>query len=652
MIKNYIFWFLMVFISDPNSVVAQQSSIEDQYWSTPKKTFDQRKELFLDYTAKNGVKTGWQGIFRQIVRHELGQELEPEQIQNSLDIIDSKRDCVDFTANGLLRLLYMDKKSEVLSQHDRKNIKNALVEFKYWWDDSRKDPRYRCYHTENHQALYHTAELLAGQYYKNEIFGDGMTGLDHIEHAKERIERWLEFRFRFGFSEWLSISYYEIDILALTNLYDYAEDESLRRKAGIVLDLLLYDMALNNYKSVFGSTHGRVYAPSLIDGKENTSGIFKLIFGIGIFSKEDYIGASCLASSTYRTPQLIQEIATDQSSIIRNKQRVSIEVYDAPKYGLSFESELDSHLFWSMQEFIHPEVVEMSKNMSEKYDTWPYKNYDHYSKLYQCEKELYGKVVNATRDRFALSESNIETYRTPDYMLSTSSDFRPGAMGYQQHIWQATLGRRAIVFTNHPGSESLDVTPNYWAGNARMPKAAQFKNVALVIYNIPEDESLQYSHAYFPKDHFDQVTDSNGWVFGKKGDGYVALFSFQPAIWKIDAKGVENDLLANGHTNFWICEMGSKDQWGSFENFQKNISSAKVSGSGLEINYISPSVGKMEFGWDSPLKVKTQEVLLRYNYRFENPYSKTLFDAESIVIEKGKKKMILNFSEDERTIID
>src|SRR5690606_33348477 len=115
---------------------------------------------------------------------------------------------------------------------------------------------------------------------------------------------------------------------------------------------------------------------------------------------------------------------------------------------------------------------------------------------------------------------------------------------------------------------------------------------------------------------------------------------------------VENDLLANGHTNFWICEMGSKDQWGSFENFQKNISSAKVSGSGLEINYISPSVGKMEFGWDSPLKVKTQEVLLRYNYRFENPYSKTLFDAESIVIEKGKKKMILNFSEDERTIID
>ena len=129
MIKNYIFWFLMVFMSNPNSVEAQQSSIEDQYWSTPKKTFDQRKELFLDYTAKNGVKIGWQGIFSQIVHHEMGQELEPEQIQNSLDIIDSKRDCVDFTANGLLRLLYMDKKSEVLSQHDGSSSNLGITRF-------------------------------------------------------------------------------------------------------------------------------------------------------------------------------------------------------------------------------------------------------------------------------------------------------------------------------------------------------------------------------------------------------------------------------------------------------------------------------------------------------------------------------------------
>lgn len=50
-------------------------------------------------------------------------------------------------------------------------------------------------------------------------------------------------------------------------------------------------------------------------------------------------------------------------------------------------------------------------------------------------------------DRFALSEANIETYRTPDYMLSCALDYRKGAPGYQQHIWQATLGNKALVYT-------------------------------------------------------------------------------------------------------------------------------------------------------------------------------------------------------------
>lgn len=87
-----------------------------------------------------------------------------------------------------------------------------------------------------------------------------------------------------------------------------------------------------------------------------------------------------------------------------NRQRISINVEDAPSYGLSYDNELDCHLFWGMQEFIHPLAIKMSKQISEKYDTWPYRNYDQYIRKYEEQIKTYGKLVNSHLDRFAFSE--------------------------------------------------------------------------------------------------------------------------------------------------------------------------------------------------------------------------------------------------------
>lgn len=620
---------------------AQDLGGQDTYWYTPQnKTYQERKDIFLDFAIEYGDKDGWLGIFSQIIRAESGEKIEKKYIDESLDIIYSKRDCIDFTANGLLRLLYLNEEDGFLQSKTKKKIDTALIDFKYWWDDDREDPKYRCYHTENHQGLYHTAELLAGQLYKDKVFGDGMNGREHIEHAKERIIRWLDFRFRFGFSEWLS-SYYDVDIMTLTNLYDFAEDPEIRKKAGMVLDLLMYDLALNNYHGDLGTTHGRIYASSLVEGKQNLYPVMKLMFGVGKYLKEDYIGTACLVTSSYRCPPVIKSIATDYDSILWNRQRVSINVDDAPKYGLFYDNELDIHLYWGMQEFIHPMVINMSKIMSNKYDTWPYSNYDHYINKYESQIIEHGKIVNPHLDRFALSESNIRTYRTPDYLISTSVDYRPGSPGYQQHIWQATLAGDAHVFTNHPASKSLGVTPNYWAGNARMPRAVQHKNLVICIYNASEENGMPLTHAYFPKDEFDEVVDKGNWVFARKGDGYLALFSYNSTKWKKNAKGEVNDLVAKGSKNVWICEMGSKKEWGNFSKFTKAFSSS-VKFQDLNVSFVSPSIGKVKFGWNSPFHIKNEIIPLRNEFRFNNLYSKTPFDAKIIKIKKGKEALILN----------
>lgn len=623
-------------------VTPMQARQSDEYWSTPRGTFEERRTQFLDYYSENGVEGHLYGVFRQAARAAAGRPVEEDNLRGVLGMIKSNHDCNDFTLNCLLRMMYLDDKQNYIPENMKDDIKACILDFKYWWDDGRRDTTYRCYHTENHQALYHTAELLAGQLYKKDKFTNGMNGRQHMAHAKERLVRWLDNRFRFGFSEWMS-TYYDVEVLLLANLYDFAEDRTIRQKAGMVLDLLLFDVALNNYKGFLGSSSGRTYAHSLINGAHNTSPLTKLVFGVGTYDRAEVMGPVALATSTYRCPKIIQDIAVDYETPLLNRQRVSINVEDAAAYGISYDNELECHIFWGMQEFIHPLAVRMSKQISEKYDVWPYRNYDEYIKKYESETARYGKVINSRLDRFALSEANIETYRTPDYMLSCALDYRKGAPGYQQHIWQATLGNKALVYTNHPGGKNLRWSPNYWAGNEILPRAAQHKNVVVCIYNIPDNQKNDFSHAYFPVKAFDEVHLAGFWIFGRKGDGYVALYSNNPTELKADDREEVCDVFAKGRRNIWICETGSKARWGDFSRFIEAVTSASVRIEGLNVTYDSPSEGPISYGWDAAFTVKGEDSALRWKYRYDNPYCKVLFNSTLIVIEKGGEKLVLDY---------
>lgn len=625
---------------------------KDEYWTYPKQPYQQRRTAYLNYCAANAYTGGRDGVFSQIARLELGLPVNEPIIREGIAFVYTGKDCNDFTIGGLVRLLYLHRKKASLSPALVKDIEKCLLDFKYWWDEPQKDIQYRCYHTENHQGLYHSNELLAGQLLLNNTFSNGMNGKQHQEHALIRLERWMKYRTKFGFSEWLSNAYYDVEMMILANLFDFAADTAIRSRAGLLLDMLMYDMSLNNFQGTFGSTHGRTYSKPIRSGRdESTASAMKLMFGVGVFHSPVSLGAVSLATSAYRCPALIETIATDYTQATRSRQRQSINVQDASGYGLKYDDELDTHLFWGMQEFIHPQVIKMSKQISEQYNTWPYKNYEHYMQQYEKQVQQYGKIVNARLDRFALSEANIETYRTPDYMLSCAQDYRPGSAGYQQHIWQATLGTDAVVFTNHPGSRDPEgVSPNFWAGNASMPRAAQYKNVLISIYHIPPRSSLPYSHAYFPRHAFDEVIEKGQWVFARKGNGYLALYSQHPMQWGSDKEGMPNEWKTSSPDNTWICEMGSQSQWKNFPAFVQAISASSVTYDSLGVAYHSPSAGLVRFGWSAPFVVNGVNVPLDKFPRFENQYSTINFTAPQIVISDKGQQLALDFESGKRSV--
>jgi hypothetical protein len=621
----------------------------------------QRTYLEAEVAADRPVGNGRAEVFNQIARLELGRgPLDGALLGATLDLINSRRDCADFALAGVLRLLYRYRASPLLAPAMRAELERATREFCYWYDQP--GIAGMCFHTENHQILFHGCELLAGQLFRDEVLpNSGKSGAWHAEHGAALAGQWIDQRARFGFSEWLSNCYFEEDLLALLNLYDFAEDAGLRRRAGQMVDMLLFEMALHSYEGVLATTHGRTYARWIKGGRsEPTAMIAWLLFGQGqlytgpgLYHVGTNLALVSFATSGYRCPPLIHAIAHDRPPEILCRERHGLDVAEAPGHGLRHESLADNMFFWACQTSRHPAVRATALEVARiADDPWLIDFVSGVDAPLEASRSLIegaGGSFDGDAVNTALSAADLVTFRTPHYQLSCAQDFRPGKPGYQQHIWHAALDIDAVVFTNHPGTddESGEHTarPNFWAGNRWLPRAAQHRNVLVCIHHVPPDDPRPFSHAYFPRRAFDEVLQRDGWTFGRKGGGYIALYSQHPAQWPVDGPYAEVELRAPAPDNIWICELGDERQCGSFGRFVEAICAAQVRCEGLSVRYSSPAIGALSFGWNGPLEVAGGEVQLRGYPRFENPYCTAAVGERRYAITRGEERLLLDFGE-------
>lgn len=619
--------------------------------------YEARRQGFLDHVRCNPAPPNLKAPYYELARVAAGDAPHEGVFHAALDYVEARKDCADFVLHAVLRLLYQfpDRVDAALLDRARQTVRG----FKHWPGEPGLDSM--CSWTENHQILFSSAAYLAGQLYPDDVFvNSGETGREKMTAHGARIRRWLDLRFRTGFSEWLSNVYYDEDLTALLSLVDFCADDEIRRRAAIVVDLLLLDVALNSYRGVMGCTHGRSYeAQKKWLAAEDVADVQKLLFGRGRFSGGESMSAACLAlSERYRMPRVLYEIANDlDRPAMVNRQRHGIRLSEAERWGLGFDSLEDGMVYLSLEAYAHPRTINLFARLLDAFDWW---ENDFFAPFKSRRGLLSGArrlgllpliARLAERDITRNTREEVHTYtcRTPDYLLSSAQDYRPGYGGDQQHVWQATLGPDAVCFTTHPARRE-GPSPNYWTGSGSLPRVAQVENVVLAVYKIDTRPGLYvthrllFTHAWLPRDQFDEVVEQGGWILARKGDGYLALRSQQPYRWQ-DEPGEDRgrEVIAPGKENVWICELGRRAVDGEFGDFVARIVAAGVSFGRLQVRYDSPSQGRLDFGWRGPLRRDGEEVPLHGHPRYDNPYVHADFPAERVSVRLGEHTLELDW---------
>lgn len=276
-------------------------------------------------------------------------------------------------------------------------------------------------------------------------------------------------------------------------------------------------------------------------------------------------------------------------------------------------------------------------------------NYELPSGIYEIATAAPAEIWTLERSGPVGQTVNKVSYRTPAGMLSSAQDYRPGQLGAKEHIWQAALGPNCLVFTNHPAcsSEKEELAPNFWRGNRVLPRVAQWKDALIALYQLPADDPMGFTHAYFPEASFDKVAQREGWVFGRKEDGFIAIRASVPMEFASQGRTARRELRAQGPQTAWLCQLGSTALDGDFTTFQEKVLAAPLTIRGLSVAWQSLRGEVLSFGWQTPFLRNGAEQALSGFKHFESPFAVGEFPCEHLDIYASQYTLRLDFTNED-----
>ncbi len=533
-------------------------------------TYAERRLEALRHAVRGG------GLFAEIAGMALGQwDLLQELVfLRAIDRVNRQEAGSALDLVGVLGALSRWGEHPKFPESLRAAIEACVRGFQGWVGAS-DDTSVLGAETEPNRILLLTGEILAGRLYPDRVFEQsGQTGQWHREGAERLALDWLRDRGAGGFAAWDSAHVFAAEFVALSHLMDLSETEAVWQMVTVIMDKLLFTIALNSYQGVLGATQGAAEVTAIKGGLlAPTAGITRVLWGQGVYNHYLAGSVSAACMEDYALPPLMPVIATSDRDELWSRERHAVG-----------------------------------------------------------NQEMVDKV----------------TYRTPDYLLGSAQDYHPGEAGEREHVWQATLGPEAVVYTNHPASmgRSEGHTPGFWLGNATMPRVAQWKDTLVAVYSLPEDDWMGFTHAYFPAHAFDayalrEDTKGHTWAFARKGDGYLAITSSRGLKWVTQGPGAYRELRSHGRHAVWCCLMGRAALDGDFDTYQERVLSLRITFEDLAVSFQTLRGETVAFGWEGPLLRDGEEQPLSGFKHCENSYCVSDLGASEMEIRSDEYLMRL-----------
>lgn len=200
--------------------------------------------------------------------------------------------------------------------------------------------------------------------------------------------------------------------------------------------------------------------------------------------------------------------------------------------------------------------------------------------------------------------------RTADYMIGGVRDHNVGMC--DMHFISEMIALRndiSICFSAPQNTaEGSGLRPDYWAGQAFLPRVLMGKRTLAVIWHNVNNPDIWMTHCHFNKRKFDEVVENSGWTFGRSGNGYVGIWSSKPHSFRKEGVYSGRELICDGNEAVWIAECGCLSEDGPFEEFMSKMLNAEVWVDSERCIFVSPGSGRMEFGLEEGFTIDGADV--------------------------------------------
>jgi len=256
-----------------------------RFSTVPYATDESRRQEALEDATRRPAH-----LFAEIAKLELGQWalLKPAVIQQATEAIQKQTGDYAIDLVGVLGLLARYGSDPQFPPGLKAELETCVLNFGGWTTASGDDNDAQ----DAHAILLATAAILARQLYPT----------SHQPDGEQIALTWLQQQAAHNFSTGNN----EAEVIALAHLADLAVNDTVRELAAVTLDKLFFLLAVNSLRGVEGAApvkNGRL-AP--------TSGIARLLWGMGVFNQHICGVVSLACAHNYTLPPLLAQIAADQ----------------------------------------------------------------------------------------------------------------------------------------------------------------------------------------------------------------------------------------------------------------------------------------------------------------------------------------------------